>query len=330
MDSPGFYFCLCPDASLSREHVAGLVAQLSGAHGQPYEQKTWWAEEGLDNRFWESLTLQGLTDTPRALLVRGAQVLPAETWKKLSAAMGTPRSGILPIFFLESAWEKGQAKLPAHVAKLKCMEFAEKRKWIWRSPGLTANTLRRHVQEKANALGLVFEGNALEDLCSVLALDAASVQGVLEQLSLAAVVDRESGVRHIDADLARQMTSHSPEVLIFDFIRYLQEGNRAAVWKTLLAEGDGGEAMLFPLLALLAREARTLWQIHAGEDVWLPQYLAGAKRALAMKVGKSGLSRIFSSIMEAEWAVKSGRRQPLQALEELVAELTLIFVPVYS
>lgn len=325
MDCPGFYFCLCPDAALSREHVTDLLAQLASQSEQHFEQRTWWGEEGLDSRFWESLTLQGLTDKPRALVVRGAHTLPAETWKKLSATLSTPRSGILPLFLMESAWEKGQPKLPAHVGKLKCLEFAEKKKWIWRSPGLTSNTLRRHVQERAQ--GLIFDGNALDVLCSVLALDAASVQGVLEQLTLAATPD-DTGARHVTVDLARQMTAHTPEVLIFDFIRYLQEGNRAAVWKTLLAEGDGGEAMLFPLLALLARETRTLWQIHAGEDVWLPQHLAGAKRALAMKVGKSGLSHIFASIMEAEWAVKSGRRQPLQALEGLVAELTLIFSPV--
>lgn len=318
MEIPGFYFCLCPDSTLAREHVDALIKKMETLVGI-WEISTFWAEEGLDNRFWESLTLQGLTDRPRVLMVRGAQNLPADTWKKLSALLGTPRSGILPIFFLESAWEKGQPKLPAHVAKLRCLDFAGQKGWIWRSPGLEARSLRKHVQERAAFLGLRLAPDALEALCEIVTPDAAAVRGVLDQLSLA------SGDGPADAALVRQMTEHAPELIIFDFIRHLQTGNTVEVWKTLLREGDGGEALLFPLLGLLTRETRLLWQIQAGENVWMPQSVAGMKRALASRLGTTGLSGVFTAVMEAEWAVKSGRRQPLQALEELVGSLTMVF-----
>ena len=265
--------------------------------------------------------MQGLTERPRALLVRGAQTLTAEVWKKLSAVLATPRPDILPVFFLESLWEKGQPKLPAHIAKLRCLEFADKQGWVWRSAGLDARALRKHVQQRAAALELRLTPDALDALCAVVTPDAAAVRGVLEQLALA------SGDGEVGVELVRNMAESAPEVIIFEFIRHLQSGNSAAVWRTLLREGDGGESLLFPLLALLTREARLLWQIQAGENVWLPQQTANLKRSLASRLGTSGLANLFAALMEAEWAVKSGRRQPLQALEELVGSLTLAFTP---
>ena len=309
MDIPGFYFCLCPDSTLAREHVDGLLKRVN-AVGREREIRTFWADEGLDGRFWEALTMQGLTERPRALLVRGAQTLTAEVWKKLSAVLATPRPDILPVFFLESLWEKGQPKLPAHIAKLRCLEFADKQGWVWRSAGLDARALRKHVQQRAAALELRLTPDALDALCAVVTPDAAAVRGVLEQLALA------SGDGEVGVELVRNMAESAPEVIIFEFIRHLQSGNSAAVWRTLLREGDGGESLLFPLLALLTREARLLWQIQAGENVWLPQQTANLKRSLASRLGTSGLANLFAALMEAEWAVKSGRRQPLQALEE--------------
>lgn len=318
MDIPGFYFCLCPDSTLAREHVDGLLKRVN-AVGREREIRTFWADEGLDGRFWEALIMQGLTERPRALLVRGAQTLTAEVWKKLSAVLATPRPDILPVFFLESLWEKGQPKLPAHIAKLRCLEFADKQGWVWRSAGLDARALRKHVQQRAAALELRLTPDALDALCAVVTPDAAAVRGVLEQLALA------SGDGEVGVELVRNMAESAPEVIIFEFIRHLQSGNSAAVWRTLLREGDGGESLLFPLLALLTREARLLWQIQAGENVWLPQQTANLKRSLASRLGTSGLANLFAALMEAEWAVKSGRRQPLQALEELVGSLTLAF-----
>ena len=318
MDIPGFYFCLCPDSTLAREHVDGLLKRVN-AVGREREIRTFWADEGLDGRFWEALTMQGLTERPRALLVRGAQTLTAEVWKKLSAVLATPRPDILPVFFLESLWEKGQPKLPAHIAKLRCLEFADKQGWVWRSAGLDARALRKHVQQRAAALELRLTPDALDALCAVVTPDAAAVRGVLEQLALA------SGDGEVGVELVRNMAESAPEVIIFEFIRHLQSGNSAAVWRTLLREGDGGESLLFPLLALLTREARLLWQIQAGENVWLPQQTANLKRSLASRLGTSGLANLFAALMEAEWAVKSGRRQPLQALEELVGSLMVAF-----
>ena len=143
MDIPGFYFCLCPDSTLAREHVDGLLKRVN-AVGREREIRTFWADEGLDGRFWEALTMQGLTERPRALLVRGAQTLTAEVWKKLSAVLATPRPDILPVFFLESLWEKANPSCPPTspscvVSNLRINRAGSGVRPDW-TPGLCANT----------------------------------------------------------------------------------------------------------------------------------------------------------------------------------------------
>lgn len=316
-DLPGFYFCLCPDATLLREQVNSLEALL--AAGAPScERLTFWGDEGLLPSFWEHLNIEGLVPSAKLLWVRSAQLLPAETWKKLSSQLATPRAHVLPVFSLESPWEKGQPKLPAHVAKLKCLAFAEKQQWLWKNAGLDSRTLRRYIQDQTKKRALNLAADALEALCQFLPPDAASVGNALDQLQLAA------GSAPVQVNMVRQLAKHNPELVIFDFIRYLQQGNAEAVWQTLLSEG---EELLFPLLSLLGREVRILWQLLAGEDVSLPPSIVGSKKQLATRLGFPALSHILEALMEAEWTVKSGRRQPQQALEALVASLLLIFAP---
>ena len=324
MEGPGFFFCICPDAAFLREYMdRELLAPLFSADGDAsrVDVQTFWADEGLDRRFWDALTLLSMDGRRRVLIVRGAQQLPADTWKKLSVSLGTPRPGVLPIFCLESPWEKGQPKLPAHVAKLKCIAFADSRKWTWRSAGIEPRSLRQYIQKQASAAGLRMTPDALNVLSEMLIPDASAVRGVLEQIYLA------SADGSVDVSLVRQMTEFTPEAVIFDVIRQLENGNARAVWKTLLREGDGGESLLFPLLTLMAREARLLWQMQAGDKVFVPQFVENEKRRLAARLGFEGLCRVFEALQKAELSVKSGTRQPLQAMEELVAGLSLLFAP---
>ena len=77
----------------------------------------------------------------------------------------------------------------------------------------------------------------------------------------------------------------------------------------------------------MAREARLLWQLQAGDKVFVPQFVENEKRRLASRVGFAGLCRMFAELQKAELSVKTGARQPLQAMEELVASLSLVFAP---
>ena len=91
MEGPGFFFCICPDAAFLREYMdRELLAPLFSADGDAsrVDVQTFWADEGLDRRFWDALTLLSMDGRRRVLIVRGAQQLPADTWKKLSVSGG--------------------------------------------------------------------------------------------------------------------------------------------------------------------------------------------------------------------------------------------------
>ena len=93
MDRPGFFFCICPDAALLREYmerelIGPLTASEAGNHARP-DIQTFWGDEELDRRFWDGLTLLGMDGRSRVLIVRGAQQLPADVWKKLEGLQQT-------------------------------------------------------------------------------------------------------------------------------------------------------------------------------------------------------------------------------------------------
>lgn len=322
MERPGFSCCICPDAGLIKAHVAALLEKHpAGGPGAAWERHTFWGDEELPPRFWEHLTLQGLFGTPRVLLLRQAQNIPAAAWKRISAALGTPNAQSWCIFCLEVGWEKGQPKVPAHILKLRCMAFAEQKGWIWRSPGLDERGLKKYALERAKTLGLTFEQGALEALCATVPPDAAAVDTELAKLALAA-----GETRQITPDMASG-GGYTPEHNIFAFIRCVQAGNVPAAWRELHRGQRESDGLLFPFLGLLMREARTLWQVQAGEAVRLHPNDASAKKECAARLGFSGLARLFTLIVQAEWHVKSGERSPEQALEALVADLILLFRP---
>lgn len=300
--------------------MTGLLGAHPAGGGKDWERHTYWGDEELPQAFWEHLTLQGLFGVPRILLLRNAQNVPAATWKKLSAALGTPNEKTWLILCLEVAWEKGQPKIPAHIAKQRCLAFADKQGWIWRSGGLDERGIKKFVQLRAKVLGLTFGEGALEALCASVPPDAAAIETEMQKLWLAAGGGVVTVAMTGSAD-------YVPESNIFSFIRFLQAGNVAAAWRELHRGQREGDGMLFPLLALLLREARILWQVQAGEQVRMHPNDVQSKGQLAGKLGFAGLTRLFELIMRAEWQVKSGERNPEQALEALAADLLVLFGP---
>ena len=126
-----------------------------------------------------------------------------------------------------------------------------------------------------------------------------------------------------------QARSVSPttEFNVFAFLRQLQAGQTASVWKSILEEQAKGEEPLFYLLAMLQREARQLWQILAGEQVRMGPSDQQAKQQTASRLGAAGLAKLWDAMHTAELSVKSGRRSPSQALDALMGDLTLLFTP---
>ncbi len=317
MSKPAFTFCVCPDAGLIKAHIEKLVGDYPADSGT-WERHVYWGDDGLSQNFWNNLTLQGLFNTPKILIVRNAQNLPAAIWKNLSSALASSSSSTWPIFCLEVSFEKKQAKVPAHIAKLKCFEVGDKNGWIWRNAGLDAQSTKRHIQERAKECGLQFEPHVLDALCASTPPDATAIENEIQKLILA------SKGQMVSMDMIN-VGAYLPESNVFSFISCIQAGNVAAAWREIYRGQKDVAALFFPFLALLAREARTLWQILAKEKVYLHFSVAQSKEQCAKKLGFAGVAQIFSYIALAEQQVKSGQCDAEQALESMVVDLVQLF-----
>ncbi len=306
-------------------HVSG-DAQSSGLLGSAaptsavWEKHVYWGDEDLSQAFWEHLMLQGLFSKPRLLILRNAQNISAARWKELSTALANPNPLTWLIMCLEGPWEKGQPKLPAHLIKQKSLAFADKKGWIWRHSGLDIQGIRKYIQSRAHSLPLSFDPHVLDALCACVPPDAAAIDSELEKLHLAA----NDGRVHMDMVGSG---SFIPESNIFSFMNQIYAGNLSAAWREIYRSQNDLEALLFPFLALLWRDAKTLWQILAGDNPRMHPSAAREKEACARRIGFHGVAQIFACIVQAELGIKSGERSVEQSLEAVVAELTTIFSP---
>ncbi len=321
MARPSFYFCACPDAGLTKAHIEDLIhvhppsgAGLSSA----WQRHVYWGDEELPQSFWKHLTIQGLFNTPILLIVRNAQNIPAATWKLLSKTLATSKDNTWLILCLEVGFEKKQAKIPAHISKLKCFEVAKKQGFFWQSSGLDSQDIKRYIQNRAKVCKLNFAPDALEAFCTSTLPDATAIEQELQKLILLTT----------DGNITLDMIStgaYIPDSNVFAFISFIQAGNITAAWNEIYKGQKDVAALLFPFLGLLSREARTLWQILAKEQVYIHFSVAKSKESCAHKLGFSGVAEIFSYIVHAEQQVKSGECDPEQALESMVVNLVRLF-----
>ena len=328
MSRPGFSLCVCPDSYLIRVQIEKELAAappqggggLANTGTPSWERHSFWGDEPLPGVFWEHLTLQGLFAAPKAVIVHNAQNIPTDSWKKLSAALGSPNKETWPFFCLQVAFERGKPKIPAHIAKLQCLLFAEKKGWLWSSPGLDEKSKVTFVQAEAKRRALSFAPGALEAIAAELPLDASAIGTEMDKLALTAGPD---GV--LDKELAA-LLDRSFEPDVFALIRALQQGqDPLAAWKQVIAAEREGDSMAFAFLSMLAREARQLWQLCLGEPVRLPPQVLNVKTSLARNLGLSGIAKLWHLALEADKGVKTGERTVDQALETLLASLSLLF-----
>ena len=313
MDRPGFYFCICPDHGLVRAHIEENLL----TRGPEEKTGVFWGDEGLDRRFWSDLDMVSLDGSFHVLIVRQAQLLKADEWRALSRALGTPHASALPVICLECAWEKEKPKLPAHIAKSKCLEFARKKQWTWGSPGLDRKTVRPYLQAEMRRRGLSAGSDVLSYLAEIAIPDAFAVQTLFDQMELAA------GDGRITMEIARGMAACAREGIVFDVVRHMEQGREALALKSLQSSG-GDEDLLFPLLSLVARDARLLWQMRAGEQVYVPRYQEDEKRRLAERLGFDGIADILAAVADADMAVKSGEQKPPHALAHFIAAVSAV------
>lgn len=279
-----------------------------------------WADEGLGATFWEHLTLQGLFASNKALIIRQAQNLPQDTLKELSPLL--PRAGSLvwPILCFEVPLDKGKPKIASYQQKLPFYENAQKHGWIVQVPPLNRQTLPRFVSRECVRHGLQVSPQETERLAMLLPQDGLAAGSEIAKLALAAQADGTLPEGY------QQLIDHEQELNIFEILREVQiNTNIPAVWKQVLENQLGSDKMIFGFIAILLREARLLWQLLAGESVYLPPQAIGAKKLLARSLGFSGIAKIWELALQADKGIQTGERNPDQALEALLGDLYLLF-----
>lgn len=325
MARPGFSFIVCPDPELTRQRMEALVEESGG--GAAWERRVHWGDdEDLASSYWDDLGLVSLLGDKRLVVLRRADKLQAAFWDALSPRLASFNDAVWPVFCLESDWTKPKGrsgpspKIPKPLARQKFWSLAEKRDWIWSSPGLTDKTMPDFVRDYAKRHGLSLTRPVGLALCRALPLDAAAARGELDKLALLAGESCQVLPEHLEVVGAEQ------DMDIFSFVDAVVRGDRAEqVWRRVFADrlAKSNDRMLFGFLHFLVREARILWQLSHGEEqaVYLPGQVKNRKRELAARLGEKGVAQLFRLALEAELGIKSGSRRPEQAFEALVGGL---------
>ena len=164
---PGFRFLVCPDAELLRRRVEALSTGLGG--GAQVGRKVFWGDdEPFPPAYWAELTTQNLFSTPSVLVLRRAEALKAEAWDRLDEGVKLAASTVLPVFCLEGRWKGGKPPVPHFLPKRGFWQIAEKRDWIWQSPGLTDASLPKFLDDWAAERGLALAPQAKRALIDAL------------------------------------------------------------------------------------------------------------------------------------------------------------------
>lgn len=311
---PGFSFFICPDSALLK---AEMERRASGLGANEWKRHIFWGDEEPGAPFWECLVQGGLFMESRLVIVRQAECWPAAVWKELDSALARELPNTLPFFCLESNWEKGEARLPAHIKKSRCFAFAQKKGWNWQSAGLGKN-IQGFARTEAKKAGLKFSPEALERFCATTQPDATAIINELRKLALAS----EDGTINPDL-LNRERAKQESDA--FGLIQKLITSNLTGAWQEVAADTDG--SLLFYAISVLAGKLRMLWQLAVGEAPRMHPAEATRNRELARRMGLSAISNGLSALANAEWQVKSGKLTPAQALESLCLNICSLFRP---
>jgi DNA polymerase-3 subunit delta len=312
MDRQGFSFLVCAAPELIRDRVAELL------EGKGFATRVFWGDEDLADRFWQTLTVPSMMGPPNAVVLRRAQEQPDEFWARMEPLLAMARPSVWPNFCLESDWAKGKPKTAKAVTKGKYWDAARKRGWIWEHPGLTRANIGQELDRFAARHGLTFAPGVKKTLAESLPLATIALRCELEKMLLLAGGDKTIQTSHL------AVLETGDPFDIFSFLRSLQTPQgRAQAWDRLLndpamASGD----MLFPVSALMLREARQLWQLLHGEDGKVQLYpgLKAEKTSLAKRLGPVRISRFWDLALKADTDIKTGRLKPAQVLENLVKD----------
>ena len=187
--------------------------------------------------------------------------------------------------------------------------------------------LANWVRTRAKQVDAEIEPRAVQALCTFVGDDLFQLDN--EIAKLAAYTDRQRAITVQDIQL---LTPHARQGSIFDLVDALgqRDGKTAAlIYHTLL---DAGEHPL-AIMAMITRQFRLMIQVkelapalgtHQAIARQLKQNPYPIRKILAQSrnFGFAQLRRIYHKLLDTDVAIKTGRIEPVLALDTLIAEIS--------
>lgn len=303
-----------------REKINTILANF----GKNWSKEVYWGDEELPAAFWRSLSISNLLEEKTALILRRAENLPAAFWDSLKPLLRGFKEQIFPFFCFEKEQSRKKNEIPKFLARQPYYLVAQKKSWLWSSPGLQSKDLGPFLQAWSARQGLKISRPAQIVLEATLPLDAGAAELELEKIKLLALDGETVLPEHLSA-LNVWNTVDS-----FEFLNLLSQNDPKAIlsaWRKALEEQTNDSGSLFAFLGLLAYETRQMCLILAGRRDLLRMPPAALKRkaALAAKLGRAGLTELFDMMLDAEFKVKTGQVDPEQIFNFLIVNVMKLF-----
>ncbi len=319
MQRPGFYFCICPDWELIKDHIENLTQK----YNFKAQIKTFWADEGIDDRFWSYFLQRTLFKGSFLLIVRKAELLKKDFWDKLENILNRFYLRTWPFFCIESEWTKDKTPKISGLENKKFWKIANKNKWIWISSGITLGNVVSYFIDIAKKEGIFVSLSDIFSIRDLLPLDGASIKAEVKKLKMYLL--SKGKTKATERDILNILSSESFDV--FALIKSLEEKDlsKPSVWKDVVNKKD--EGILFLIVSLLFREAVVLWSIKTDSPLGLKlsEGVLNKKREIANRLSLEDIVEIMSLLLDIEMGVKSGIITLSQALDFLIAASSLIF-----
>ena len=304
----------CPDSELLQRKIKQLEKNPSA------ERICFWGDEDNFEKFWQNISMASLFSVPKTIVVRNAQSAKNDFWLHMDTAYKAISRDVSVFFCIESEW-KNKKPIPAVIAKKKVWQDAEKENNFWAYEGLEGKDKEQFIVKICEERDIKMQKSVFTLLVHVLPKNARSIRMELEKLALFT-----SGREVEKDDLACIHVDKEKD--FFQIVEMIATGSSPLeLWKEILSNhmGASKDAITFPVLRSMAREARVLWQIYVNDpNLRLPNFIRQKKQKYSLALGKTGLRKMFSIAFDAEFSIKTGLRNPEQALDFIVAELFIL------
>ncbi len=314
---PGFYFCICPDPEIIKDFIESEIKKLKGS----WEKKVVWADdENLHKNFFGLFNASSIIGKKTALILRKANTLSKDFFDKLSKFLNRFHDDLFPFLCIESEWIRGKPPIPKHISSQKYYLVAEKKGWIFTHPGVSSEFLNKYLRDWANKHNIIIEQDIFYLLKEILPKDLAGIKNELKKLELSS---KDKKITQKDL----KVIWPSLDFNVFDLISSI-EGLKPPklIWEAILKNKFDTYDDVIPMLHLILREGRILWQLVHGEDVYLPYKTKQEKMMLAKRVGKKNIIEIFNIVCDADLKLKTTNLTPGEIFQMAVSNLQKIFL----